>query len=131
MASVTEKSSSQSLACRLIQLDAGESAIVTFAAPNNRGPGSMVNWGGGGASWSVVPTSGNLEDDIEFSVDYSLFREGDEDWINHIDSPFEEAKQENEWGRCDRIRFTNDGAASIYVTVGSNDRFGVDTQEAS
>ena len=126
MAVITPKQSAQSLDARLIELVAGEVATIKLVPDKIGGPAGPVNWDGGGVSWSVVPkTSG---DAIDVSVDYSLYQAGDEDWVPHVSSPFTEAKQENECGRCDRIRFTiAAGSNPVYATVASNSKFTVET----
>jgi len=124
MASFVRKISAQALDVRLITLLPGDVVTVKLIPENTDGTRGAVKWEMGGVSWSIRPiVDGNP---VNVAVDYSLYQEGEEDWVPHVDSPFEEAKQENEWGRCDRIRFTHNGNANCYVTVASNGKYSLD-----
>jgi len=124
MASFVRKTSAQALDVRLITLLPGDVVTVKLIPENTDGTRGAVKWEMGGISWSVIPiVPGNP---VNVAVDYSLYQEGEEDWVPHVDSPFRKAKQENEWGRCDRIRFTHNGNSNCYVTVASNGKYSLD-----
>ena len=123
MATVTQKSSSQAIDVRLIVLDPNEAVIVHLATAGTT-PGT-IKWEMGGLSWNARPASGNS---MLLMVDYSNYDEGDEDWVEHVDSPFRRPKMENEWGRCQRIRFTNDGTSVINLSVTSNGKFMIEEE---
>lgn len=124
MATITAKRSSQGLDTKLIAVTANEAVVVSLTPPTKSGVRGAVNWDRGGLSWSIVPQTAGQS--INCAVHYSLFLEGDEDWVPHVSSPFTAPKQENEFGRCDRVRFTNaSGSNPVYVTVSSNSLFQV------
>ena len=115
------KSSSQGLDTRLLELNAGETAIITFAPDQPGGVSGRVNWLDGGVSWSLKAQ--NDGDAIDVAVDYSLFDKGDEDWTPHQESPFTETHQDAETYRISRMRFTNNSGVSIWVSISSNAKY--------
>ena len=123
MATVTRKRSAQSLDARFIALTTGEVATVKFASPETSWRASNVNWSDG-LSWSIKPQAEGSGFSVR--VDYSLFLDGDDDWTAHFESPLTEEKQEAEFSRIDRIRFTVD-SGSVYISIGSPALFTVET----
>ena len=126
MANVTRKKSAQGLDTRLIELDAGESATITFAPDKPGGVGGKVMWVDGGVTWAIKPKTEG--DSINVSVEYSLYDSGDEDWTPHEDSPFTAVHQDGEFARISRIKLTNDaGSNTVYIPISSNGNFTVET----
>ena len=107
MPSQLERPSSQGLDSRIISLDAGEVAVVKF----DKGP---VQWTNGGVAWTIQPETAG--ESIEVAVEQSLLSDGDEDWTEDENSPFSETRQDAEFVRINRLRFSN-AAASNTVTI--------------
>ena len=122
MGRIVPKSSSQGIDTRLIQLDAGEVAVITFAPDKPGGVRGRVGWDNGGVSWILKPQAEGNQ--ISVAVDYSLYNEGDEDWTPHELSPFTAVRQDGESLRIARIRFSNGaGSSAINVSMSSDAKF--------
>lgn len=115
MASISERYlTSQSLDTRLIELDGGEQATITFRSARR----GKVMWYDGGVSWSLKEKDASLST-FSVRVEHSLLPHGDH-WVEDRDSPFGENVQGIELSRMERVRFTNlDGSNTVHIVVAS------------